>query len=339
MESPAKILLIRFSSIGDIILTSPLVRILRRTFPLAQIDFVTKRESADLVRHNPNLSSVIEFEEGQLQALRTRIRKERYDAILDLHGSLRSRMLRRGAGVKTIGVIDKRIIKRFLLVQFKWNLYGAIVPVAERYIETATSLGVHDDGGGCEVYVPSDVSSRVSTMLDTLGPDTARRFIGIVPMAKHKTKMWPEERFVEFGKRISGDNVAILIFGSASEIAPCDHIAGAINAGSNTPRAYNLAGKLNLLETAAAFDRCDRIVTNDTGLMHLAAARGRKITAIFGPTVKEFGFFPYRAESVVVEHNDLSCKPCSHIGLAECPMGHFRCMNDIAVDEVAKSME
>jgi heptosyltransferase-2 len=98
--------------------------------------------------------------------------------------------------------------------------------------------------------------------------------------------------------------------------------------------AYNAAGCLAILETAAAFDSCSLIVSNDTGLMHVACARGRKIVALFGSSVEEFGFFPFRAKSIVLENSGLKCRPCSHIGLDECPKSHFRCMKEISVERV-----
>ena len=99
----------------------------------------------------------------------------------------------------------------------------------------------------------------------------------------------------------------------------------------------NLAGKLNLCETAAMMDKCSVVVTNDSGLMHIAAARKRNVVAIFGPTVKEFGFFPIGTRSVVVENTELDCRPCTHIGLPSCPKGHFKCMNEISTEQVVTS--
>jgi heptosyltransferase-2 len=102
----------------------------------------------------------------------------------------------------------------------------------------------------------------------------------------------------------------------------------------------NLAGSLSLMETAAAMDRCSAVVTNDTGLMHLATARQRPVVAVFGPTVREFGFYPLGNTSLVLEVGALDCRPCTHIGRSYCPKEHFRCMLDIpaqrAVDGVAQ---
>jgi heptosyltransferase-2 len=125
-----------------------------------------------------------------------------------------------------------------------------------------------------------------------------------------------------------------LVFGGKSERAYCETIVKSINDGLGKTFACNLAGSLAILETAAAFDACSLIVSNDTGLMHVACARGRKIVALFGSSVEEFGFFPFRAESAVLQTDGLRCRPCSHIGLNSCPKSHFRCMKEISVDRV-----
>ena len=338
MRKPENILVIRFSSMGDILLTSPLVRILRSALPNARIDFLVKSTFADLLKFNPHISSLIEVnseDRNELDELRKQIRKTRYDLILDLHNSLRSRWIRFGSRARNIRVVNKRVVPRFMLVKLKKNYYENIVPVVERYIETVASLGINNDGKGLEVFIPEDLRSVVRSRFSRLHLDSSKTVIGLVPGAKHFTKRWPQERFVEFGKNIAGDSsTRILIFGGKDEADYCTDIAQLMNTACGSNIAESFAGRLSLLETASAFDFCDVVVTNDTGLMHLAAARQKKIVAIFGSTVREFGFFPYGVAHTVVENANLPCRPCSHIGLAACPESHFKCMNEIAVADV-----
>ncbi len=338
MRSVGKILLIRFSSMGDIVLASPLIRMLRTTFPTAQIDFMVKREYAELLKCNPHLSSVIDLrsdDRSELAALRERVREEHYDLILDIHDSIRSKYVRAFSGARTVRVVDKRRLRRFLLVRFKKNLYRRAVPVAERYLETVRRFGVRDDGAGLEQHVPPEILESVAALMGKFRLERYGTVVGIAPMAKHFTKRWPQDRFVEFGIRHAKEAGAkIFVFGSREEADACGDIAQMINAGTASGAAESLAGRLTLIETAAVLDYCSLVVSNDTGLMHLAAARKRKVAAIFGSTVREFGFFPYRTQNVVLERPGLPCRPCSHIGLPECPKGHFRCMKDIGVDEV-----
>jgi heptosyltransferase-2 len=332
-------LIIRFSSVGDIVLSSLLVRALRSRFPSSQIDFVVKEEFADLVRYNPYISSVIAFPRNgrfaDLRHLRSRIARTAYDAIFDIHDSLRSRYL--CAGAANVHRVNKRKLARFLLVKFKINAYarfGGAPSVALRYLETARSFGVADDGNGLDLFFDRKDAMNVEAVI---GPDFPpdERFIGVCPSAKHANKMWPAERFAEVGRDLSTTyRRPILLFGSDRERTRCEEIAARMGRVSPDLRVLNLAGRLSLSETAAAMDRCAVVVTNDSGLMHIAAARKRPVVAIFGPTVRELGFFPWGTRSIVLEREGLACRPCTSIGLPECPKKHFKCMNEITARHV-----
>jgi heptosyltransferase-2 len=341
MRKPDKILIIRFSSLGDIVLASPLVRVLRAAYPDAQLDFLVKSEYAEIVRHDPAITTVLTLggsSRGELRDLRARVGMEGYDLILDLHNSLRSRYVR-FLNARRVRAVNKRVVRRWLLVNLKRNLYRDAVPVAERYIETASSLGIVPDGRGAQVVTPADVVSRVGAMMSKYRLDRAKTVVGFAPSARHATKRWPPERYRDLGIRLAKEHHArLLIFGGPGETDYCGDIAQMINAEMGTGAAESLAGNLTLLETAAALDHCAVVVTNDTGLMHMAAARNRPVVAIFGSTVKEFGFFPYGTRSVVLEREGLFCRPCSHVGLDRCPEGHFRCMKEIDVADVAAAV-
>lgn len=339
-DSYNKTLIIRFSSVGDIVLSSLLVRTFRSRFPDCQLDFVVKEEFADLVRFNPHITNTIAFPRNgtfsDVKRLRDRIKQNKYDLIIDIHDSLRSRSV--CAGAKKTVRINKRKLARFLLVKFKFHVYeafGGAPNVAERYLEPVQSLGVENDGKGLELFVSGKDAARVRALVHDAGYAPGEQFIGVCPSAKHNTKMWLKERFAEAAARLSKDhNQAITLFGSTDERTRCTEIEAIIHTLDPEIRTLNLAGKISLTETAAMMDSCSIIITNDTGLMHIASARKRKVVAIFGPTVREFGFFPFGTASAVVENTQLDCRPCTHIGLAECPKGHFKCMNDISAAQV-----
>lgn len=343
-DSFNKTLIIRFSSVGDIVLSSLLVRTFRSHFPDCQLDFCVKEEFADLVRFNPNISNVIEFPKNgsfdDVQRLRKRIKKNNYDLIIDIHDSLRSRYLCFGA--KDVVRINKRKFARFLLVKFKLNLYdtfGGAPSVALRYLEPVREFGIEDDGKGLEFFFAGDAAANVRELVRGSGFRVQEKFIGICPSAKHNNKTWLKERFAVAASTLSrtlNQPIVLLGFGD-NEVKRCNEIENHIHNLKLEPKTLNLSGKISLTETAAMMDYCSILITNDSGLMHIAAARKRKVVAIFGPTVKEFGFFPFGTESIVVENNALDCRPCTHIGLAECPKGHFKCMNDISAAEVIAS--
>lgn len=344
MQGPFhKTLIVRFSSVGDIVLSSLLVRVFRQRFPQAQIDYLVKSEFAELVRYNPHVSRVREFPQNgrfaDLADFRRRILNEKYDLIIDLHDSLRSRYI--CAGAPRVVRVRKRKIARFILVRSKWDVYelfGGAPSVAERYLETVRPFGVTDDGKGLELFVPADTGGRIADLLN----DSARSggMIGICPSARHNTKMWLKEGFAETASTLALKyNRPIVLFGSLEDQSRCREIEGLVRQRSTNIQVVNLSGKHSLTETAAAMDHCSIVITNDSGLMHIAAARKRKVVAIFGSTVREFGFAPFGTESVVVENDSLWCRPCTHIGRAACPKGHFECMKDITASQVIASAQ
>ena len=340
-QDPERILVIRFSSVGDIVLSSLLVRLLRHRFPQSEIEYLVKEEFADLVRYNPHISRVLTFPNNgtfrDLHEFRRKHRPERYDLLVDIHDNLRSRYLRLGAP-HTVR-IRKRKIARFLLVKCKWNVYprfGGAPSVAERYVETVQHYGIRDDGKGLELFVPPAAQETVAALLTSLGKRPSDRLIGVCPAAKHWNKMWLEDRFAEAAANVSAEfNAGIVLLGSGKEEeARAKRIEQQIRERNPVASVLNSAGKLSLAETAAMMDHCSVVLSNDSGLMHIAAARKRNIVAIFGPTVRELGFYPFGTRSVVVEQDGLPCRPCTHIGLPECPKRHFKCMSDLSVSRV-----
>ncbi|MDI6778898.1 MAG: lipopolysaccharide heptosyltransferase II [Bacteroidota bacterium] len=340
----SKILIIRFSSIGDIVLASPLIRSLRNKYPDAQIDFIVRKEYSDLIKFNPYLTNIIEFDINkgfkELKELATKINTGTYEIVLDIQNNFRSGFLRRKSKTKNISVINKRVIPRFLLTNFKINLYRDYVSVADRYLETAKELGITPDRKGLDVNTPDDILSFIEKKLSNYNLSKKDFIIGVAPSAKHYTKKWLPERYEELIIRLIQEYKArILVFGGKDDKPETNIIVENVNKIVGNQAVINFTGELSLLENAAMFDYCNAIITNDTGLMHLAAARKRKIVAIFGPTVKEFGFFPYGTENIVVENNNLKCRPCSYHGTSVCPKKHFKCMKDITTDMVYYSIK
>jgi len=341
----SKTLIVRFSSVGDIVLSSLLVRVLRRRFPHAQIDYLVKTEFAGLVRGNPNISRVIELPAGatfsDLRDIRKKVLKSGYDLVIDIHDSLRSRYVSLGA--RRVVRFRKRKLARFLLVRFKWDVYGffgGAPGVAERYLEPVHSLGVTNDGEGLEVFPDEGDHLVAETLLRSakISPETT--MVGIAPSARHANKRWPGERFAETVLTLlRNPNRACILLGSVEERERCTGIAQAVLSSAPGARLINTAGLLSLTEVTALMDRCELVLSNDSGLMHLAAARKRKVVALFGPTVRQFGFYPYGTESIVLERSGLGCRPCTHIGRPSCPKGHFRCLEEIEPGQVVKSIE
>ena len=344
MNTPDKILVLRFSSIGDIILSSALLRVLRRRFPTSQIDFATRKDYAELIRSNQNINFTYELDIAEgfagLRALKKKIQHEKYDLQVDIHGSLRSLYITGFHQGSRVVRMNKRKKERTALVRHKMDIYQDNVPVSQRYIETVKEYGVEDDGKGSEIHIPDEDLFSASGKLARLKLSEYEKVVGLCPTARHFTKCWPADRFVELGAKLAkGWGAKLLILGGPSDHKNCAALATAIESDAGRGCTSNLCGQLTLLETAAAMDFCDLVVTNDSGLMHIAEARQRNLVAIFGSTVRQFGFFPQNRNSTVVERSDLYCRPCTYIGRASCPEKHFRCMKEISVEDVFQQCE
>ncbi|MFH0948771.1 MAG: glycosyltransferase family 9 protein [Elusimicrobiota bacterium] len=309
-----KILIIRLSSIGDIVLATPLVRCLRKKFPSAQIDFLVKKKYSEILSANPYISNLIFFENSIFELAR-RIKKERYDLILDIHSNFRTFLLTLFSGAKILRY-KNYLIERFFLVEFGLNFYKEKVPVFQRYLKTVESLGVLYDDKGLDFFIDPALGG------------SKNQYVGICPVAVWKTKRWPKENFVNLAKKIlEKNNCKILIFGGEKDFDYCEDIKKQVG-----DRAKNLCGS-SLQETAVALRECKCLLTNDTGIMHIAEALSVPTVAIFGPTAEEFGFYPQTEQSKIISKKFL-CKPCSTKGSNKCPVGDSRCMNDISVEEV-----
>jgi heptosyltransferase II len=326
------VLVVRFSAIGDIILTTPLLRAIRTRHRGARVTVLTKEQYVPLLSHNPNVNEVLGIAPGAgIRAIAARIRGVRYTHMLDLHGSLRSRALRRLAPGRWSSYA-KRSLERAALITVKRDMYGPEVPVPERYFEAAQDLEVEPDGGPPDFFIGEEADESAAGRLAELGLGKDRPIVAMAPGAAHATKRWPAEYWVDLGRRITPTGADVVLLGGPDDAALAGGIAQLAGSGVGS-----LAGALDLQETGAVIRRAEVLISGDTGVMHMATGVGTPVVALFGPTVRQFGFFPYRSASGVVEL-DLPCRPCSAHGSARCPLGHHRCMKQMLPDLVFASM-
>lgn len=331
MAAP-RILIVRFSSLGDILLTTPLIRALRARHPAATISALTKQIWAPLLSANPHLDEVVAVAPGQsLVPLARALRAARFTHLLDLHGSVRTRVLRLLVPGPWTGY-DARRKARQALIRAHHDIYPDQVPVPERYFEAARGLDVEPDGRPAELFTSPAGEARAEAWLTRVGLDSDRPVVVLAPGSAHASKRWP----VRHWRRLASDLVRrgfdIALIGSAG-----DRVVAAEIATSAGRRAASAAGELDLQASGALLRRARVAVTGDTGPMHLATAVATPVVALFGPTVEQFGFFPYRADAVVLER-DLPCRPCSSKGGPRCPLGHHRCLEEIMPDEVLQKL-
>ena len=334
MLNPSKILILRLSSIGDVILTTPLIRAVRERFPQAEITFLVKGEFADLIRHNPRIDRLIPFDKttgfrGWREVRRT-VRQERFDWVIDLHRNARTRYLKAGLGAGKVTTYCKRLLRRTLLVRTGINLLKEAPPILNRYFEAVAGAGVRYDGQGTEVYPDPDAGRRILERLAGEGYDGRSPLVVLCPGASYANKQWLPERFAAVADDLAVRGCFVVLLGGAKDEPLCRAIAGMMKG-----RAVTVAGSrgLGLGEAAALLKLSALAVTNDSGLMHLAQSQKTPVVAIFGPTTQELGYFPLPEKSAVVQR-PVPCRPCTHNGRSRCPKGHFRCMREIGVDAV-----
>ena len=317
---------------GDVILTTPLVRALRARHPEAEITYLTRPAFAPLLADHPAGVEVLTFEPSKesLGSLASRLRARKFTHLLDLHGVTRTRLLRILVPGNWRGY-SKRRVARWMLVHTKRDVYRDQVPEAERFFEAAQDLDVRPDGLPAEVGIGTEAAAGGAAWLAEHGLGS-RPIAALAPGAAHFTKRWPEEDWQMLTALLvaQGYDVAVLT-GSDFERE------GRRIAAPGQAHAAATGGTLGLQATGAIL-RASRIaVSGDTGLMHLATAVGTRVVALFGPTVRQFGFFPYQAPSTVLERA-LGCRPCSAQGGRECPLEHHDCLRGISAVHVAQAV-
>ena len=342
-----KILVLRFSSIGDIVLTTPVVRALAQQVPGAEVHFATKPGYRGLLETNPHITKV-HCLTGSLGELVQQLRAEQFDYIVDLHNNLRTRLIKLRLGVKSSS-FDKLNWQKWLLVNFKIDKMPA-VHIVDRYLAAAAPLGVKNDGRGLDYFIPAGQE----VALATLPVPFQRGYVAVAIGAQHATKRLPVEKLIELCGKLArpivllggpedesiGHIIEQAFEAKAATAQPSATIPDSpyyFPAESSALRAadvliHNGCGRYSLHQSASLLRQADFVVSHDTGLMHIAAAFGKEIFSVWGNTVPAFGMYPYKTEFRVLEVLGLSCRPCSKIGFAKCPQGHFKCMREQSLD-------
>lgn len=339
-EPTPSFLVIRLSSMGDVLLATPLLRQIRAVYPHARVDVAVDTRFADVVRCNPRVDSVLSYSkslsDAELAALMSHLRSSllhsAYTAVVDLQRNRHSRRIRRGVS-RSLYRINKARLQKLALVHLKKNLYGVTTPIAERYRAAAHNIGIDDDGLGLELWLPEEQSLAVYPPSVRV-QHGARKRIAVAPGAHHATKRWLPSNFAEAASLLAAERGAeVVLLGGQADRDVCADVALSLAPGVPV---LDASGSTSVFDTARLLDTCDVLLTNDTGVMHIAAARQVPVVAVFGSTVREFGFAPYRVPNRVVEVA-LPCRPCTHIGRARCPLKHFRCMTLVAPHAVVNA--
>ena len=322
-ENKLRFLIIRFSSIGDIVLTTPVIRNLRKRFPEATIDYLTKPKFASLVSNNPYVDNVLQLKDN-LDHTITDIENGKYDHIIDLHRNVRTLRIKNALRYIPFYSFNKLNIKKWLFTNFKINLLPT-THIVDRYMATVTHLGVVNDGLGLDYFIPEHeiVKEADIPFSHTHG------YISIAIGAAHHTKKLPVKKLKELVHQIQ---FPIILLGGKEDFSNGEQIAE-----TDTIKVYNACGKFSLNESADIVRNARLVISHDTGLMHIAAAFKKNILSVWGNTVPAFGMTPYKTQYEVFEVENLWCRPCSKTGFKKCPLGHFKCMENQSIEQIAES--
>jgi heptosyltransferase-2 len=337
---PQNILVVQTAFLGDVILTLPLVQSLKASLPEAEIDMLVIPKTADALRNNRSLRSVLVFDKrdadsgiGGLIRLSRSIRRKNYDTAFIPHRSLRSAALARFAGIpRRIGFYTSA--GRFFLTDV--IEYESAAHEIDRNLNLLNVVGIPPALSQFPELDPSPADREaVDRFLQKSGVAAGDKLIAIAPGTVWNTKRWPPERFASLAEQLVGKGLRVIVVGGEED----SRLLTPFLSPESVPRVVVAAGQLSILQSAELIRRCRALVCNDSAPMHLAVAVRTPVVAIFGATVPEFGFAPIGENDVVLETKGLPCRPCSIHGGDVCPVKTFVCMLDISVGRVVEAVE
>ncbi len=330
-----KFLVIRFSSIGDIVLTTPVLRNLKQQVEGAEIHYLTKKQYATVVQANPYIDQVRVLDRNMPQLLE-KLKYEHFDYIIDLHNNLRSRKVKQSLGMLAFS-FKKLNWEKWLMVHFKINKLPD-VHIVDRYMQTLSVFDVKNDGNGLDYFIPEG-----EEILKVDLPEEYRSgYIAFVIGAQHSTKKLPPEKIAEICGKLE---LPVILLGGPEDKAVAVTVVSKSRSFSDKSKdlVYNSCGRFSINQSASLVKQASVVISHDTGLMHISAAFKKNLISIWGNTIPEFGMYPYlpNSDSKIFQVEGLKCRPCSKIGFSKCPKKHFDCMNKQDVDgivELAKQL-
>ncbi len=316
-----KVLVIRFSSIGDIVLTTPILRCIKQQLKDVELHFITKQQFISVIENNPYVDKFHTINQSLAEII-PQLKKENFDYIIDLHHNARTLKLKLALGKKSFS-FNKLNWQKFLIVNFKKNKLPQ-KHIVDRYFEAAANLGVKNDGKGLDYFINDKDEIDIVSSLPALFHND---YHALVVGGSYFTKQIPLNKLKEI---CTNSSLPLILLGGKEDAAIAEQVYQ-----FHKNKVLNLCGKLNLNQSASIIQQANKVITSDTGLMHIAAAYKKDIISLWGNTIPEFGMGPYLAgkNSQALEVTNLSCRPCSKLGYKKCPKGHFKCMNDIQLKD------
>ncbi len=321
-----KFLIVRFSSIGDIVLTTPLVRILKEQVEGAEIHYLTKKQNVQVIQANPHIHTIHSFD-NNLKELIEELKYLHFDYVIDLHNNLRSGRIKSSLHMPNFS-FNKLNWEKWLMVNLKINKLPD-VHIVDRILETISVFDTKNDKLGLDYFI----SKEEEVDLASLPESYQQGYVGFVIGAQHATKKLSNAKIAEICSAI---HKPILLLGG-----PDDDVNAKEVLEKTTGTVLNTCGKYKLNQSASLVKQANVIISHDTGLMHIAAAYKKKIVSVWGNTIPEFGMYPYLPAdgSVIAEVKGLKCRPCTKIGFSRCPKKHFDCMEKQDVSSIVNALQ
>ncbi|MFP4162471.1 MAG: glycosyltransferase family 9 protein [Chitinispirillaceae bacterium] len=321
------ILLLRFSSMGDVILVSPVLTYLKTQYPEASITFVTSGVYSSLFRSDPRVSFLIGVEKKQKSVQLS----GPYDLVVDLQNNSRSKRFLKSSGITNVtGSLNKFHLKRLLLLYLRLNFYPEYSSVPVRYLNAAGFQA--DEIPPVKLHFDSEPPSEFRNWVEKRG--VMRPVVALFPFSAWKNKQWPGEYFIKVGRYFSAKGWNVLLMGGSEDVQESYEIHREIGS-----QCLSLVGELSLDECGRVLKNCSLALGNDTGLSHLARSCQVRTGIIYGPTTSHFGFYPYGIPPFRVFEEKLWCRPCHPHGGNRCPLGHWHCMKKLLPEMVIEGME
>jgi ADP-heptose:LPS heptosyltransferase len=312
-----KILVVRFSSIGDVVLTTPVIRCLKEQFEGGlELHYLTKSAYATLLEHNPHIDKLHRIDDSITEILPA-LKVENFNYIIDLHNNIRTKSLKSKLGVKSY-TVDKQNVQKWKMVNFGVGREKGVSHIVDRYLETVLPLGIKDDGKGLDYYPPKNDHVTFSNVPDNF----ENGFTAVAVGAQYDGKKMPVEKLISVCSAIQSP---IVLLGGPEDAAKGDAIASELG-----EKALNTCGKMTIHDSALVIKQAKVVVAHDTGLMHIATAFQKPLVSVWGCTSPAIGMAPFRPneQSIIVEPLHLKRRPCSKLG-NRCKYGKAQCIQEV----------
>lgn len=316
-----KILIIRFSSIGDIVWCTPVIRCIKQQIPNVELHFCTKQKFKSILEHNPYVDKFHYLNDGEsIFDFVKKLKSEHFDLVVDLHNKIRTWLIRLLLFKKTVSY-KKLTWRRFLFTKFQFKTMTKQLHVVERYLQTVEYLGVTNDNKGLDYFI----HQKDEVNINSLPKGFQNGYAGFVIGASRFTKRLPLEKMAEICQKI---NKPIVLIGGKEDKQTGDNLIDFLEENKINVAIFNACGLYSISQSASILKNATEVFGHDTGLTHIAAAFKKKVYSIWGST-SPIGFAPYQTENIIFENNNLTCRPCSKSGTDTCPKGHFKCLKEI----------